>query len=69
MRDEVTVLRKTLWPDRAAQKFEAHMRADPNFYAEELQDWLRAQHPNLKKASEATTFQAFNFDLRLTIKS
>ena len=67
--EDPTVLRKSWWPDKVVQNFEACVKAHPTFCIEELQDYLRAQHPNLRNTSEAKIYRALNFDLRITKKN
>ena len=68
MRDSLPVMRASRWSDHVVQNVEAHLKSHPTFCIEELQDYLRVQHPKLRNTFEATILQALKFDMMLTRK-
>ena len=61
-------LRASRWPMEVLASVENYVKGHPTFYIEELQQYLRANHPEVRNVSESTICRALNFDLKLTRK-
>ena len=66
--DNPRVVKESRWPREVVEDVEMYVKRHPTFYIEELQEYLRTQHPGVRNTSLATICRALNFDMKLTRK-